>query len=70
MALEYILGQDIFFWSVGVSGVLVSAKTLGFMFSGSKSGFPNMEMCAFSNDRVQGAFPYMEICALFNEKWQ
>jgi hypothetical protein len=26
MALEYILGQDIFFWSVGVSGVLVSAK--------------------------------------------
>jgi hypothetical protein len=30
MALEYILGQDIFFWSVGVSGVLVSAKNLGF----------------------------------------
>jgi hypothetical protein len=68
MALEYILGQDIFFWSVGVSGVPVSAKNLGFCVSGSKSTFPNMEMCAFSNDRVHGAFPYMEICDKIRKK--
>ena len=34
MALEYILwkrgGKDIFFWSVGVSGVLIPAKNLSF----------------------------------------
>jgi hypothetical protein len=51
MALEYILGQDIFFWSVGLSGVLVSAKTWDFLFSGSKSALPNMEIGALSTEK-------------------
>jgi hypothetical protein len=47
------LGQDIIFWSVGVSGVLVSAKNLGFLFSGSKSALPNMKICALSTEKSE-----------------
>jgi hypothetical protein len=51
MALEYILGQDIFLWSVGVSGVLVSAKNLGFFVFRVQSALPNMEIYALSTEK-------------------
>jgi hypothetical protein len=53
MALEYILGQDIFFWSVGVSGGPSFSKKLGILyFQGLKVYFQIWKCALFQMENI------------------